>query len=258
MTPLAAFGLPAEADERAIKREYAKRLKTVRPDEDPDGFQRLHALYQQALQFIEQRARGVLQRVVEPAPEPVPAPAREAITFDFDAFYNQMLALGTPRDAGAGDMRAFLLGNEALWHLGLKRAVAETCIRRLWEDKPSLSPSSFDALAGFFDEWSVDRGRDLYGVMPLRRELQEKHFGFSELRAPQPKTYGDGHRMLIGVAIFLLVLLALANRLGEPPAQEFTIDRDALPAAQREPVDYDKLIAKPAWVTQPASGRTTQ
>ena len=45
----AALGLRPDADERAIKRAYAARLKTTRPDEDPEGFQRLNEAYQAAL-----------------------------------------------------------------------------------------------------------------------------------------------------------------------------------------------------------------
>ncbi|XUY25592.1 hypothetical protein RMR21_008165 [Agrobacterium sp. rho-8.1] len=53
--PLVAFELDEEADERAVKRAYAKRLKVTRPDEDPVGFQALHQAYQQALDFIRWR-----------------------------------------------------------------------------------------------------------------------------------------------------------------------------------------------------------
>lgn len=58
-SPLEWFGLPSDADEREIKRAYAKRLKTVRPDIDPAGFQQLHDMYQRALvwqQHIAERA----------------------------------------------------------------------------------------------------------------------------------------------------------------------------------------------------------
>ncbi|KRD39364.1 hypothetical protein ASE35_03115 [Lysobacter sp. Root916] len=49
--PFAALGLDRDADERAIKRAYAQRLRTTRPDEDPVGFQRLNEAYQRCLAF---------------------------------------------------------------------------------------------------------------------------------------------------------------------------------------------------------------
>lgn len=48
--------LPPDADETAIKRSYAKRLRQHRPDTDPEGFQQLHAAYQAALAWV--RTRG--------------------------------------------------------------------------------------------------------------------------------------------------------------------------------------------------------
>jgi hypothetical protein len=49
------LGLAPDANERAIKRAYAAKLKTTRPDTDADGFQRLHEAYRQALRWIEIR-----------------------------------------------------------------------------------------------------------------------------------------------------------------------------------------------------------
>ncbi len=51
------LGLEADADERAIKRAYAKRLKQTRPDEDAAGFQQLHEAYQSALAYAQYRAQ---------------------------------------------------------------------------------------------------------------------------------------------------------------------------------------------------------
>ncbi len=54
---LDALGLDAGADERAIKRAYAQRLRAARPDGDPVAFQALHEAYQEALQWVRNRAQ---------------------------------------------------------------------------------------------------------------------------------------------------------------------------------------------------------
>jgi hypothetical protein len=54
--PWQTLGVEPYADKRAIKRAYAKKLKSVRPDDDPEGFQRLRAAYESALEF--ERASG--------------------------------------------------------------------------------------------------------------------------------------------------------------------------------------------------------
>ena len=86
MTPhaLRVLGLGTDADERAIKRAYAARLRTTRPDEDPDGFQRLNEAYQAALHWAKQqpvRPAPVLDAMPDasagPQPETRPAAAME-------------------------------------------------------------------------------------------------------------------------------------------------------------------------------------
>ncbi|WP_439852592.1 molecular chaperone DnaJ [Pseudomonas syringae] len=47
--------LQDDADERSIKRQYAKQLKTTRPDDDPVAFQRLRDAYEQALERARNR-----------------------------------------------------------------------------------------------------------------------------------------------------------------------------------------------------------
>ncbi|WP_462381380.1 J domain-containing protein [Pseudomonas sp. Marseille-QA0892] len=50
------LGLDDDADERAIKRAYARLLKQNRPDDDPEAFQRLRNAYEDALEDVRWRA----------------------------------------------------------------------------------------------------------------------------------------------------------------------------------------------------------
>lgn len=49
------LGLPRDADERAIKRAYARAIRITRPDDDAAGFQALNEAYQQALHIARVR-----------------------------------------------------------------------------------------------------------------------------------------------------------------------------------------------------------
>ena len=62
MTCWNVLGLTPDADSRTIKRQYAALLKQTRPDDDPQGFQRLREAYEAALAWNpdEQVADDVL------------------------------------------------------------------------------------------------------------------------------------------------------------------------------------------------------
>ncbi|MGG7566029.1 hypothetical protein ACQ5SO_07705 [Rhodovulum sp. DZ06] len=83
MTPSEAFaelGLArAGADRRAVRSAYAKRLKVVRPEEDPEGFMRLRAAYELARRIAPDGKRAAAEDPAKaaPAPEPSPAPSPE-------------------------------------------------------------------------------------------------------------------------------------------------------------------------------------
>lgn len=67
--------LPEDADERSIKRSYARQLKITRPDEDAEGFQRLREAYERALQLARWREEiadevAVIQTASTKAPPP--------------------------------------------------------------------------------------------------------------------------------------------------------------------------------------------
>ena len=52
------LGIDVSADERTIKRAYAAKLKTTRPETDPQGFQALNEAYRTALAWRSARDAG--------------------------------------------------------------------------------------------------------------------------------------------------------------------------------------------------------
>ena len=60
--PWSELGLPGPSDLAAVRRAYAERLKTTHPEEDPEGFQRLHEAYQQARRAA--RKAGITPNIV--------------------------------------------------------------------------------------------------------------------------------------------------------------------------------------------------
>jgi hypothetical protein len=84
--PWDVLGIAANADERTVRRAYARLLKQQRPDEDAEAFQRLRYAYESALQMASNSATqtiavasvyesmpaSVPTAVTEPEPVPVP------------------------------------------------------------------------------------------------------------------------------------------------------------------------------------------
>lgn len=66
----ALLELEHDADERAVKRAYAKRLRITRPDDDPVAFQQLHEAYQTALHWAQERLEWEQEAAQEPADAP--------------------------------------------------------------------------------------------------------------------------------------------------------------------------------------------
>ena len=60
------------SDERAIKRAYAKLLKTTRPDDDAEGYQRLREAFDEALAIAPYLASEAAQEWSFPASEWLP------------------------------------------------------------------------------------------------------------------------------------------------------------------------------------------
>lgn len=214
------LGLAEDADERSIKRAYAQRLRTTRPDEDPAGFQRLREAYEVALRYCAHRAEhgaddaqeqdeAPLVMVMPPASMPaslrsVPLPPRPtgaepplpATTVDLDGLLDELLAL-----AGRGDPQALLawLGSRhELWSLQAKAMLGQRMMARLQQRPAAMPAACFDALLGFFDLDHVRAGYDPFAVQRLRRrmrlqwEMQPEHIEALARRVNDPGWPGDG------------------------------------------------------------------
>ena len=82
------LGLPSDADTRTIKRQYAALLKKTRPDDDPEGFQRLREAYEEALNWSEWQQEPDQTAVLEHVPTTVAAQTLQQQ-------YQQALATGS-------------------------------------------------------------------------------------------------------------------------------------------------------------------
>jgi len=84
MHPFLVLGLPLDAEVPAIKRAYALKLRKHRPDEDPEGFQRVHEAYLACLELVRRRP---------PVPAPT-QPPREPASSEASAGLPQVEAEG--------------------------------------------------------------------------------------------------------------------------------------------------------------------
>lgn len=198
MTPLEAFGLPADADERAVKREYARRLKQTRPDDDADAFQALQAAYASALEWLRnpvqfddftydedeegQDDASVVETAVDFDREAILAnfhaslhgvrPPREDDA-EADALFARIVEHGCRNDVAA--LRTMLANDPALYSLDRKAELRDALLVRLEVDTPPMSGAAFDVLADFFQMGSVANHYETWRQLRLRQRLQVAH-----------------------------------------------------------------------------------
>lgn len=94
--PWSELGLPGPADLRSVRQAYAQRLKTTHPEENPEGFQRLHEAYQLACRIARQTARAS-----QPAAAPDPPEAAEETAAPDPRSVEQAPDGASQRDGGA-------------------------------------------------------------------------------------------------------------------------------------------------------------
>ena len=111
--PWCELGLPGPAGLPEIRHAYAQRLKQTHPEDDPEGFQRLHEAYVLACRL----ARGTSKEGAKSGQEHVAEeqPAEEEPTWDFDELISneQSADAGRPRGKEPDwDFDELLRGND--------------------------------------------------------------------------------------------------------------------------------------------------
>lgn len=160
--------LPDGADERAIKRAYAQRLRTTRPDDDPDAFQHLHQAYQAALAACAARA-GTTPPADIPTQLPLPQPPSARI--DPYAVAGELIAL-----AMQGDVQALQHGLQqqpALWSLQHKPLIGHVLLATLADDAPAMPHEAFDVLCDCFGWDDALHGSDIHAREAIARRCAQ-------------------------------------------------------------------------------------
>lgn len=164
------LGLNEQADERAIKKAYAKRLKETRPDEDPAGFQQLNEAYQAALRWRRANpltdatsASAILaDAITEPCSTTFTAiPGYSAAdNINTDNLTEQPSPANTPlnhyyqtlmRAASAGDTKKLNAWLQENTELSVVSSLLANYLLDYWQTyHPALAKECFDVLSDFF------------------------------------------------------------------------------------------------------------
>lgn len=194
--------LDETADERAIKRAYAKRLRVTRPDEDPIAFQHLHEAYQAALDWARQDPLADTASEAEPAehaaditpwpydadaastppgtrsyspplpPRGAPVLLRTAPVVELEGVVHvsghaqtilRMAHLSSPEDFGP-----WLEATPVLWSLRYKPLVGDALLDELARSHDGISAANMDLLARCFGWDDVHDGLDADRLISIR------------------------------------------------------------------------------------------
>lgn len=174
MNPYRFLGLDESADERQIKRAYAAALRTARPDEDPERFQRLNQAYQAALELHLRRGGAVAAPQALPVGEmrtgwssgPIAidpaksAAAPFATTVPASPSVSLPQAVASMIEAASKEdgpqFARWLTQYEPLYSLDLKADAAIALVRTLIVNpEVRLPTNALDAIAEFFDLGSI-------------------------------------------------------------------------------------------------------
>lgn len=180
----ALLGLTPEADAASVKRAYARLLRTTRPDEDPEAFQRLHTAYKMVLAHVTRAAQPAVSAppvtaqkephrpdmAVSPASpppqsdvaKPPPAPA-----IHLGNLTNDVIRAAIEAENGSALFHQ-LQKRPEFWSIQVKQQAAQVVLQRLFQQPQPISGDNMDALLRFFDLDHVLSGINPVALQGLR------------------------------------------------------------------------------------------
>lgn len=157
---LQALGLDADADERAIRRAYAQRLRQVDPETDPAGFQALRENFEGALTWVGLPLGNAPARRQPPPPQtPPPDTPRSAIARPaHDAFADFAARFDASQhpEIDTAALLADALSDERLVNLEARESFEAQVAERLLAGWRRGHECLFDAARDVF-EWETRR-----------------------------------------------------------------------------------------------------
>jgi hypothetical protein len=180
---LDVLALDQDADERAIKRAYAQRLRVTRPEDDLVAFQQLHEAYQAALAW----ARG---RTAEEAPGPGSGPeaplqptvlaiedagpqvddqVQSGQRMDVEAIAGRILTEAVQQEPEA--LQAWLAQQPELWPLQWKSWIGDALLDALFTGTEPVQADNLDVLAELFGWDEIGSSVDPYALDAQRLQM---------------------------------------------------------------------------------------
>ncbi|WP_146204621.1 J domain-containing protein [Massilia glaciei] len=202
---LERLGIAPDADERTIKRAYARALKLIDQDADPAGFQDLREAYEEALFWLRNQASMAQDEheaeAIDPAPTPAqhrpdtgsvdtrapePGQAHESLGADttalamevFTQFQQRCLSIADDTEAGEAWYRQLqaAIDDVRLISLGAREAFEQGVANLLAGGWQPGHHALFVAATRVFD-WDMDRRRLLglgMGGYTIDRALEQR------------------------------------------------------------------------------------
>ncbi|TBR39816.1 MULTISPECIES: J domain-containing protein [Dyella] len=217
------LGIEPDADERAIKRAYAQRMRSCRPDEDPEGFQRLNQAYKQALKASARQPSGAAGATSPPPTQlsvdlatsehasnppshlserPRHKPRSSTRTPKSTLLSPAKLlplVLDVAAEGNADGLLAWLKQREELWSIEAKAQVGKLLMKQ-FNKSPPMPSSCFETLLAFFDldlirgfdnPYVIDdqrtRGIMAWELLPAQSRELARHTRIFGKRQPEPK-----------------------------------------------------------------------